>query len=173
MKKWIIYFLFFSLTVFSADSPTLPRKSKSKKHVKIDVIDRPGSEVEDEVAERLLLHFLGDRPMSEIRRAFSSRLRELVIEEPQIQNAIDFIESSSTDGDDAEASDMVRLKKTILEVVTQAVEEKHLEAADAQLQLTHSEQKMKTQKYRMYAALATTVTSVVGVATTIVAYNLS
>jgi len=171
-KIWSLYFLFLPITLYAAESPRIPRQSKKKQHVKIEIPSRPGSEVEDEVAERLLLYFLGDRPGSEIRRAFSARLQKIVEEEPEIQQTIEFIETSSTEDAD-DGMDVNRLKKMLLEVVTEAVEEKHLEAAEATLQLSESDKRYRTEKYKFYAATATALTSLCGVGTAFLAYNVS
>jgi len=126
----------------------------------------------DESAQRVLFFLFGERPSDDIQRAFTRRLQDSVKHDLSVRQMVKTIESSSSDDSTGE-DPMVEIKKMLLAAIHEAVEEKHLAAADAQMQLLERERQLRVQKYRMWAATGTAVTSICGVITTLFAYNLT
>lgn len=157
------FLLFFSLLASESDSEESGTLTISSRHMS----DHP-----DETAQRVLLFLFGERPSDDIEKAFTKRLQASVHVDPSMRQIVKVIESSSSSDSPGE-DPMAEIKKLMLEAVQEAVEEKHLQAADAQMQLGIREEELRVQKYKFYAAAATALTSMGGVITAFLAYNLS
>lgn len=81
------------------------------------------------------------------------------------------ISESSGDSIDSKDEDEIELKKLIMESMHQVIEETHLQASDAQMQLKIQEKALRNERIKLYGSMVTTIASISGLGAAIVAYN--
>lgn len=137
-----------------------------------EVISKHSSIRADEAAERVLIYLFGERPSQEIKDKVAFHFEQNIHHDQSICDFVRVIESSSSSSSDYDQSEMA-MRKLVIKAVQEAIEEQKLVSADYFMQLSLREKEVKRQKYRFYGALATALTSVAGVVTTVLAYNVS
>lgn len=124
---------------------------------------RHGSE-RDEAVQKLFQYLLGGNAPEELHPVVKRKLGESHDYEESIRR---ISESSSSTDDDPD----VDLKRLVLEAVQDALQEKHLEAAEAHLQLQLKEKAVRVERYKFYAGAAGACTALLGMIGTVIAYQ--
>lgn len=142
----------------------------------------------DEMIGKLFTYLFGITAPEEVEHVIKQKLSE----DTRLQESVQRISTSSSDSDDEDLSadrsagalakeearraqeDPDRdVRRMVMLAITEVLKEKHLDMCDARLQLQMREREVRQERYKFYAALLGTITAVVGLGSTILAYNIA